>query len=551
MDRKRPRPVDRIDGEDEDMLAKEDSGRFQAPTERMIDVDAQPVEALSERSARRLLIELQKRYHANLEARALHSEPEEYIDSEVDLDEFIRECSVLSTQPELYPILFKMDAISLLMQLLQHDNVDIIVDTIDLIHELLDVDEKTDLPDALLHHDLFDYLASCLPQLNESAEDEQKGVHTILSIMETMNDYVPNCGESALLKGSLSRWLIERLLNHEEIDANFLYASEMLNVFLRESSKLQEYLGKIDGIRWIMRPEDDITASKSEDANEKNKEIGVVDQSVREDQTCIGMDALLIVLSRFRKRDPSSGEEMEAMENIFDCICCLLLHQENKHIFREMEGFELLLLLIRTRKKCRMSAVKMLDYALTQSHENCEYFVHISGLKILFPVFMKMRLKKGDLDNEEHVLSSLFQLFENMDSEKLFYTRLIAKFEENEFEKTNKLLDMWNAFRDRFSLWEHENEDRMMMLDDDEALMERISNGLLPLQMLAMMLIRVCYHSKDVREHVRKKFESLNLSWKMLAAASEDYGKQFGEEGSKEREMVEANLIKMIAELYE
>jgi beta-catenin-like protein 1 len=326
----------------------------------------------------------------------------------------------------------------------------------------------------------------------------------------------------------------------------------MLNVFLRESSKLQECLGKIDGIRWIMHPEDDdVAATTTRSTHSDGKKSGIDDPAVGENQTCIGMDALLIVLSRFRKHDPSSSEEMEAMENIFDCICCLLLQPENKHIFREMEGFELLLLLIRTRKKSRTSAVKMLDYALTQSPENCEYFVHTSGLKILFPVFMKMRLKKGDLDHEEHVLSSLFQLFENMDSEKLFYTRLMAKFEENEFEKANTLLDMWNVFRDRFSLWEHENQDRMMMLDEDEALMERISNGLLPLQMLAMMLIRLCYHSKNIREHVRTKFEYLNLSWKMLAAACEDYGKHFGEEGSKEREVVEANLIKMIAELYE
>jgi hypothetical protein len=189
------------------------------------------VEPLAERSARRLVTELRKRHQANLEARALHTEPEEYIDSEVDLDESIKECSVLATQPDLYHILFKADAISLLMELLQHDNVDIIVDTADLIHELLDVDEKTDLPDALLQHDLFDFLASCLPQLNESTEDEQKGVHTILSIMETMNDFIPNCGEETLLRGPFSRWLIERLLNHEEIDANFLYVRPSLSLY--------------------------------------------------------------------------------------------------------------------------------------------------------------------------------------------------------------------------------------------------------------------------------------------------------------------------------
>jgi beta-catenin-like protein 1 len=60
-----------------------------------------------------------------------------------------------------------------------------------------------------------------------------------------------------------------------------------------------------------------------------------------------GIDAILKCLSVYRKRDPR-GEEIEFMENLFDCLCSVLSGgEEGKKVFREAEGPELMVILMK------------------------------------------------------------------------------------------------------------------------------------------------------------------------------------------------------------
>ena len=52
------------------------------------------------------------------------------------------------------------------------------------------------------------------------------------------------------------------------------------------------------------------------------------------------------------------------MENLFDCLCSLLLHAPNRELFLKGEGLQLMNLMLREKKESRNGALKVLDHAL-------------------------------------------------------------------------------------------------------------------------------------------------------------------------------------------
>lgn len=78
------------------------------------------------------------------------------------------------------------------------------------------------------------------------------------------------------ISGLLS-WLLKRLRLKVPFDQNKLYASEMLSIILQDNEKNRALLGELDGI-----------------------------------------DTLLQQLAFYKRHDPSSAEEHELMENLFN-----------------------------------------------------------------------------------------------------------------------------------------------------------------------------------------------------------------------------------------
>jgi beta-catenin-like protein 1 len=100
------------------------------------------------------------------------------------------------------------------------------------------------------------------------------------------------------------------------------------------------------------------------------------------------------------------------MENVFDFLCSALSEPENKKIFLDEEGVELMVIMMksvrssrwrlegnfadvscgarRDKMMARTRAIKVLDHALTgdAGSEACERFVEVLGLKSLFAAFM-------------------------------------------------------------------------------------------------------------------------------------------------------------------
>lgn len=91
-------------------------------------------------------------------------------------------------------------------------------------------------------------------------------------------------------------------------DSNKLYASELLSTLLQDNEKNLTALGEIDGI-----------------------------------------DALLQQLAFYKRHDPSSAEEHELMENLFNCLCSSLMLTPNRDRFLKSEGLQLMNLMLREK----------------------------------------------------------------------------------------------------------------------------------------------------------------------------------------------------------
>ena len=60
-----------------------------------------------------------------------------------------------------------------------------------------------------------------------------------------------------------------------------------------------------------------------------------------------GIDILLQQLAVYKRHDPSSPEEQELMENLFDILCACLLFAANRELFLKGEGLQLMNLMLR------------------------------------------------------------------------------------------------------------------------------------------------------------------------------------------------------------
>ena len=101
-----------------------------------------------------------------------------------------------------------------------------------------------------------------------------------------------------------------------------------------------------------------------------------------------GVDVVLQAVAMYKSKDPKSSDEEEMLENLFDCLCCLLMPLENKERFVKAEGVELMIIIMKQKKLAYGSAIRALDFAMTKYPPACERFVDVLGLKTAFAAFM-------------------------------------------------------------------------------------------------------------------------------------------------------------------
>ena len=249
-------------------------------------------------------------------------------------------------------------------------------------------------------------LVQNLDRLDEKVKEDKEGVHNTLGIIENISEVQNKAVTTAAGQQGLLVWLLKRV-RLRQYDENKLYASEILAILLQDHTPNQSLLGDGDGI-----------------------------------------DILLQSLAYYKRRDPHSSDEIELMENLFDCLCSSLMFPPNRDKFLKGEGLQLMRLMLQSKKLSRRSSLKVLNHAMcgggAECRDNCEKFVEIFGLGSLFPAFMKTPrgVKKGSglEEQEEHVTSIIASLFRHVRGQPR--DRLVGKFVENDHEKVDRLLEL-------------------------------------------------------------------------------------------------------------
>lgn len=474
---------------------------------------------VSEATVRRLCILLEKRALANQEARTkFPDQPKRFMQSELDLQETLEEMQILAANPELYPELATYTRpLSLLLGLLAHENTDISLTVIDLLHELLEPNGLKDagpakvnpLLDLLFNGQFIQLLIQNISRFDETKKDEADGVHNTLGIIESLLEVRPEMNVSMSNQG-LFAWLLRRLQRRPAFDRNKLYVSELLSILLQFDEANRRQLGEMDGI-----------------------------------------DILLQQLATYKRHDPGTREEAELMLNLFDCLCSALMLPENKDRFLKGEGIQLMNLMLRERHMSRDSALRVLDYTLcpvaqtsatsTNANQvtyelehqqktsgnvdpeaviiaNCSKFVEVLGLRTIFPLFMHsprehvlrsapgMKTKQKSFggpsasEMEEHIINIVATLLRYCPPN--LKQRVLAKFVENDHEKVDRLIELHLKYFEKVKATDvkiaasRKNTRKWIGYTpeeiEEELMLKRLEGGLLPLQVLDVIILDVC-----------------------------------------------------------
>lgn len=460
--------------------------------ENLMDQDGEDPEGepVDESTVKKMILTFEKRSYKNQELRIKFPDnPEKFMEAELDLNDIIQEMHVIATIPELYHLLVELNAVNSLLGLLSHDNTDISIAVVDLLQELTDIDTLHEseesaetLIDALLEGQVVALMVQNMERLDETVKEEADGVYNTLAMIENMAEFRPGLCTEAAQQG-LMQWLLKRIKAKMPFDANKLYCSEILAILLQNNEKTRELLGEMDGI-----------------------------------------DVLLQQLSVFKRHNPSTPEEQEMMENLFDALCSCLMLPANRDRFLKGEGLQLMNLMLREKKMSRVSALKVLDYGMIgpEGADNCHKFVDILGLRTIFPLFMKTpkKMRKvgvSDKEHEEHVCSIIASMLRNLKGQQR--SRLLSKFTENDCEKVDRLMELHFKYLEavqhadkRIEGEKHDMVRRGEIIDDamdDEFYLRRLDAGLFVLQLLCYIMVEIC--SAGIPQLHQRIHQILNL----------------------------------------
>ncbi|KAH8692368.1 DUF1716 domain protein [Talaromyces proteolyticus] len=469
---------------------------------------------------RRLALNFEKRISKNAELRAkFENDPEKFMASEADLDTDIKAVSILSEHPELYGEFSKLGCVASLVSLLSHENTDIAIDAIQTISELIDEDVQAEqeqwdvLVNAMLDADIIELLAQNLSRLDESNDTDRSGVYYILNVLESLasqSSVAEKIGQDA----NTMPWLVSRIQQKESpVSQNKQYSAEILAIILQSLPKNRK----------------------------KFAETG-------------GVDTLLLLLSSYRKRDPEKdSDEEEYVENLFDCLTCVVDEEEGKAKFLESEGIELAQIMLREGKLSKQRALRVLDHALSGQAgvAGCERLVEIAGLRTVFGMFMK----KQEIETVEHLLgifSSLLRLLPGGSAPRI---RTLAKFMEKDYEKIDKLLSLRREYASRLRPIDASIEQERKELDEEdkellagEWLSRRLDAGLFSLQTLDVILAWLSAEDDGARKKISALLADRDEDLSVIRQSLEEQMNGLGEEdeGEKDLKGMLATLVQFV-----
>lgn len=487
------------------------------------------VQVLDVRTLKKHVLSFERRLRDNIAARLKYPDnPDRFADSEIELHEELQKLRVLAGAPELYPDLVSLNVIPSVLGLLSHENTDIAIDVVALLQDLTDEDVLDDnhhparvLVDALVENNVLELLVQTLHRLSDSDPDEVAAAYSAFAIIENLIEVKPAVAELVCERTKLLKWLLGKI-KVKEFDSNKQYASEILAILLQNSTANQRRLGQMNGV-----------------------------------------DVVLQAVALYKSRDPKTPDEEEMLENLFDCLCCLLMPLENRERFVKAEGVELMIIIMKQKKLAYSSAIRALDFAMTKFPPACERFVDVMGLKTVFAAFMgklpiskKNKKERYQEELEERLISIIASLFGANFSANLKGNnrkeRLFSKFAENEFEKIDRLMEFYLRYSDRVKA-EAERLDELELddleMDEEEKYNQKLESGLYTLQLIAVILGHLWTSEYfRMRTRIELLLKQQKLTKNHIKDILQEYHDNIGDlEGPEEKDRAQAKIIRFIS----
>uniref|UniRef100_A0A672P108 Beta-catenin-like protein 1 n=1 Tax=Sinocyclocheilus grahami TaxID=75366 RepID=A0A672P108_SINGR len=255
----------------------------------------------------------------------------------------------------------------------------------------------------------------------------------------------------------------------------------------------------------------------------------------------------------FKRHNPTTAEEQEMMENLFDALCSCLMLPANRDRFLRGEGLQLMNLMLREKKMSRVSALKVLDYGMIgpEGSDNCHKFVDILGLRTIFPLFMKTpkKMKKVGISDKEHEgLLCSDALFSPAAAFSLF---LCCSSVDRLMELHFKYLEAVQLADKRIEGEKHDMVRRGEIIDDamdDEFYLRRLDAGLFVLQLVCYIMVEIC--NAGVPQLQQRVHQILNLrggSVKIVRHIMREYAENIGDGKSEEfKESEQKRILELL-----
>mmetsp|Transcript_17465 Transcript_17465/g.26179 ORF Transcript_17465/g.26179 Transcript_17465/m.26179 type:complete len:589 (+) Transcript_17465:75-1841(+) len=468
--------------------------------------EADEIEDFDAARLRTLLSTFTKAIEKNVERRMkFPDEPNKFMDSEVKVNTLLQELHGLAANPELFPEFIRLKGIPPMIGLLSHENTDIAIEVVDLLKELTEPEIANEseglydlLVDELVKNDMIKSLVINLERLDEKEDEDKQAVHNTLGIFENLMEYAPEVAPTKLTADTkLLDWLLKRL-RRGLFDENQLYASEILSMLLIRGGPPVIILGEKGGLKKLVR--------------------------------CV---------AGYRKKDPASLDEVELVENMFNCMCSTLdRNKKNQMAFAQADGLQLMVTMIRKKRYTQAAALKVLNYSITDSVANCEKLIDSSGLKAVFKAFMQRgkisKKHRKELEaNEEHILHCIVQLFLHLSDVR--YLRLLNKFQENGFEKIERLVELHEKYfrylEDQELAWKRDHPGKVE--DPDVRYHRRLEGGLYCLQLCALLLALISSAGeKTIIDRVIQLLSQQDSSLKDVQETLEEYHNSLADDKS-------------------
>ncbi len=368
-----------------------------------------------------LLTNISSNLEKDLENRKLYkTNYEKYISIEEQLNEDLVVLQRIAAYPKLIPKFVELNGIEILCKLLSHPNIDIVNKCVNLIQEITEgdflneIDEPKSFMELFLSNNLIDLLIENLFKIENEIyknDDSAQYKSDILSVIENYLDIYSLSFELFGKQTKIFKWLLLTLKNDtddiKEMEIK-LFASEILNQLLQNSSKNREIFYQEEGLPFLI-------------------------------------NIILVEKNNFSEEKKNDSKYLEYINNIVDSICSSMFDEKNQEIFNKSEGIHLFIESMKENNIFRHLSLKILTYSLLNNKENCIKFIENNGLSLIFSYYMGKGLKKFDnkkiKKGEENVLEIISNLIQFCNG--IYLERVINKFAENKYEKVKRLVNYY------------------------------------------------------------------------------------------------------------